>query len=100
MGKWTDPKFWLGQTDDQKERRAAAREGLKQIGDDLRVAGERAKEQARDVNAAAAEKREQIAADYADRKAELSDEWEATKDRLREDRADRGLGGWGHKRRK
>ena len=99
MSKITDPKWWFGRTDDQKDRRAAARVGMKRIGNDLRANNQNLKDGMTVVGKASAERREENHAKYQDRKAELADEWSAKKDEMRADRQDRRLGGWGWKRR-
>lgn len=98
MGKLTDPKWWTGRTDEQKRRRAEAREGLSRIKSDMGDATDDLRtslaEQREQHHEAQRERREQ----YEQGKAERRADWEDTKVQLREDRQGRRLGGWGWKR--
>lgn len=69
MSKWTDPKWWTGRTEDQRQRRAEAVQGLRDSGQQLRDAnaelgqGLDARRARREAERAEAEAQRQAAAE-------------------------------------
>lgn len=98
MSKWTDKDFWLGRTEDQKQRRAEAVEGMKKARDDFKDATAETKEKFASAGEAKRERDDQRREQYDADKAKRAEDWEVTKDDLRADREGRGLGGWGRKK--
>jgi hypothetical protein len=98
MSKWTDKDFWLGRTDEQKAKRAEARDGLKKVREDLRENNQQFKGNVTDARARKTDRDDGRRAAYDETKAQNAADWETKKDELRADREDRGLSGWGHKK--
>lgn len=98
MSKWKSKDWWLGQSDDQKNRRAEAREDFKKIGEDLRQNNQNFKEGVSRIRDEKDERDDERKADYQEGKERRAADWEAKKDELRADREDRNLGGWGRKK--
>lgn len=95
MSKWRDPKWWLGKTEDQRGRRKAARDGLRQIKADFSEAtaemkddlargvgdtGSRFKGDMRDNNAQFQQGMSEIRTEFGEATADMKDRLAASRE--------------------